>query len=321
MLMTFTTQNLVGILAILPAFFWFWFYYIYLAKSEARFRRLFLYLFIIGLATTIPVYTIERFGFIFFQRVSNSIPSFIPGFVPHILPQNFSTVFLFALGSFLFIAPVEEFAKYIGIRLFLYRSLTFDRVIDMIRGGIAIGLGFATAENAIYFVTVLQKMDPSAFIGVFFLRFFISTLAHTLYSAVMGYWLGLAKFHILYRSHFFRYAIGFPIVIHGLLNFSLLSGTGVVSIILIMVVLAITVSWFAERINFQKFIPLEEAKKILPPYLANRREVEGLLYIGNLTYRQIQRLSFCPFCLAKKDASDQERCKNCGAKLSLDKGS
>lgn len=116
------------------------------------------------------------------------------------------------LFFFLVVGPVEETVKLLAVRLFAYRDVRFDAVIDGAVYGAAAGLGFATIENAIYITRGLEAgLAGLEVIGAAGDTAAVRALAgpgHVLYSAIAGYYLGLAKFN--------REDAG-PIVIKGLL--------------------------------------------------------------------------------------------------------
>ncbi len=127
----------------------------------------------------------------------------------------------FALYFYLVVAPVEEFVKWLAIRLWAYESARFDAVIDGAVYGAIAGLGFATIENALYIgQQYLAAVEAGAGVlgrtaGTAVLR----TLAgpgHVIYSGIAGYYLGLAKFN---REQFA------PVALKGLLIATLIHGT------------------------------------------------------------------------------------------------
>ncbi len=117
-----------------------------------------------------------------------------------------------ALFFFLVVGPVEETVKLLAVRLFSYRDPRFDAVIDGAVYGAAAGLGFATIENATYITRGLETgLAGIEVIGAAGDTAAVRALAgpgHVLYSAIAGYYLGLAKFN--------REDAG-PIVVKGLL--------------------------------------------------------------------------------------------------------
>ncbi|WP_435359191.1 PrsW family intramembrane metalloprotease [Haloarchaeobius sp. DFWS5] len=115
---------------------------------------------------------------------------------------------------FLVVAPVEETVKWLAIRSYAYNTDDFDAVVDGAVYGAVAGLGFASIENALYISKVLieagtlQASQPTtAAIGTATQRAFVGP-GHVLYSAIAGYYLGLAKFA---NDHWG------PIVVKGLL--------------------------------------------------------------------------------------------------------
>ncbi len=119
-----------------------------------------------------------------------------------------------AIGSvlffFLIVGPVEETVKLLAVRVFAYRSDTFDAVIDGAVYGAVAGLGFAAIENAIYISATVAEADAGLLgvaAGIATLRGLVGP-GHVIYSAIAGYYLGLAKFNPEHAG---------PLVVKGLL--------------------------------------------------------------------------------------------------------
>jgi RsiW-degrading membrane proteinase PrsW (M82 family) len=87
--------------------------------------------------------------------------------------------------AFLWVGTVEEFFKYLAVRLTAYRSPQFNEVMDGMIYMISAALGFAAAENVGY------MLGFGFFVG--FLRAILSYLGHVSFSAILGYYLGKAK--------------------------------------------------------------------------------------------------------------------------------
>ncbi len=128
-----------------------------------------------------------------------------------------------ALFFFLIVGPVEETVKWLAVRLYAYRSESFDAVIDGAVYGAVAGLGFATIENTIYigqqYLNALQAGGMGSPIGATIGTAAVRTFAgpgHVIYSGFAGYYLGLAKFNPENAG---------PIVVKGLLIATLLHGT------------------------------------------------------------------------------------------------
>jgi RsiW-degrading membrane proteinase PrsW (M82 family) len=154
------------------------------------------------------------FGVLFagFAAVLNSIADPLFGAIPYV-----GLVLFF----YLVVAPVEETVKWLAIRLYAFRRPEFNAVIDGAVYGAVAGLGFATIENAVYIGGEYLEATQAGE-GVFAATFSTAAVrtfagpGHVIYSALAGYYLGLAKYN--------REQAG-PIVIKGLLIAALAHGT------------------------------------------------------------------------------------------------
>ncbi|MBI4863111.1 MAG: PrsW family intramembrane metalloprotease [Candidatus Riflebacteria bacterium] len=115
------------------------------------------------------------------------------------------------------VAPIEEVAKYLVVRLRFYPDPEFNEPVDGIVYATTVGLGFATLENAVYMVRLGVQ--------VVILRSLVSTLLHVSCAALVGYALGRAKFGSPTRATIGR-ALLASIGIHALFNVLLVAGSG-----------------------------------------------------------------------------------------------
>jgi len=120
-----------------------------------------------------------------------------------------------AVFFFVVVGPVEEGVKLLAVRLYAYGHDSFNTVVDGAVYGAMAGLGFATVENSIFIARQLGDigMDAgfAALIGAGGSVTAVRALAgpgHVIYSAIAGYYLGLAKYNPGQRG---------PIVVKGLL--------------------------------------------------------------------------------------------------------
>ena len=92
--------------------------------------------------------------------------------------------------AFLGVALVEELVKFIPLRFYSFTRRSFDEPLDGIVHGVMIGMGFAMLENIGY------VLDPKlGGIGTGVARMFLSVPGHASYGAIMGYYVGKAKFN------------------------------------------------------------------------------------------------------------------------------
>ncbi len=116
------------------------------------------------------------------------------------------------LFFFLVVGPVEETVKLLAVRVSAYRSQSFDAVINGAVYGAVAGLGFAAIENALYIARTIATIDAevgllTAAAGITTVRALVGP-GHVIYSAIAGYYLGLAKFNPDHAG---------PLVVKGLL--------------------------------------------------------------------------------------------------------
>ena len=121
--------------------------------------------------------------------------------------------------TFIEVALIEEFSKWIIVYLFSYNDKEFDELYDMIVYTVFVSLGFAWIENLLY-------IFGEGSIQTALVRFFISVPMHASLGILMGYFLSLSKFDSLYKSdknykkNLLR-SIIVPILLHGIYDFCL----------------------------------------------------------------------------------------------------
>lgn len=140
---------------------------------------------------------------------------------------GFSIVALVPVGTmllffYLVVGPVEEGVKLLAVRLFAFRHPRFDAVIDGAVYGAVAGLGFATIENALYITASIDVFgQPAEWIGPVGETAAVRALAgpgHVIYSAIAGYYLGMAKFNPQYAGPLVVKGITIAALIHATYN-------------------------------------------------------------------------------------------------------
>jgi len=104
------------------------------------------------------------------------------------------------LFYFVVVGPIEEFVKWLAIRVRAYNADSFRTVLDGVVYGAVAGLGFAAIENFIYVTS--SALDGGGLGGaqVEYAALTAATRAfvgpgHVIFSAWAGFYLGLAKFN------------------------------------------------------------------------------------------------------------------------------
>lgn len=155
----------VLVLGFAPGFFWLWM----IGRSNRQRpdpAALVIRTFLLGVAVAIPVVVVEMIvqgadargvG----PRMSLSEAAFL---------------------AFVVAGLVEEFGKFVVVRLSLFDSPYFDEPLRGMIYASAVALGFASIENVGY----MLKLGPEVIVG----RALFSTLGHVFFSALWGYGLG-----------------------------------------------------------------------------------------------------------------------------------
>jgi RsiW-degrading membrane proteinase PrsW (M82 family) len=117
------------------------------------------------------------------------------------------------LGAFLTAAIPEESFKFLVVRGYCARHREFNEPMDGVVYGAVASLGFATLENILYVV-------PTGF-AVAVARALMSVPGHAFLGAIMGYYVGRAKFHSNEQKRANRMAYIVPILLHGMYDYPL----------------------------------------------------------------------------------------------------
>jgi len=115
-------------------------------------------------------------------------------------------------NSYIGIALPEETMKFIVVFYGAYRIREFDEPMDGVVYSVSSSLGFATLENVFY------VLEGGFAVGI--MRGLLSVPGHAMYGAVMGFYMGKAKFS-LERNPLLMRSLLYPILLHGTYDFLL----------------------------------------------------------------------------------------------------
>lgn len=128
---------------------------------------------------------------------------------------NFTGYAEVAYVAFIVAGFVEELFKFLALFLIIWNNREFNERFDGIVYAVFISLGFAWVENIMY---VYNYGHTTAY-----MRAFTAIPAHALFGITMGYFFGLAKFMKKDRLLNFSKAIIYPIILHGVYDFILMT--------------------------------------------------------------------------------------------------
>ncbi len=164
-------------------------------KYEKEPERLIFLAFVAGVLATVPSVLLESF-----LRLSG---------------ERSTVVLRYLFFSFLWVAIVEEFFKYLAVRLTVYRTNDFNEVMDGMIYMVSAALGFAATENMGYMLGFGYSVG--------FPRAILSYLAHISFSAILGFYMGKAK--VEGKKNLMWVGFIFAVSLHWLYNSFLVLGT------------------------------------------------------------------------------------------------
>ena len=143
--------------------------------------------------------------------------------LPVILVEQFLSEFLvFFYGtfkvfwqSFVVAATTEEFFKFVFLYWLVWWQTDFNEKFDGIVYSVFVSMGFAAVENVMY------VFDFGIQTG--FIRAITAVPAHFLFGVTMGFYVGLAKFYPQFKKKLIWAALIYPILLHGIYDFILMS--------------------------------------------------------------------------------------------------
>lgn len=232
------------LLSLLPAGFFIWLWYLRRRDQTLPAGSIAL-AFGLGLALVVPAFWIEDIAEAVWGLIS---PATVHYFAGSVLPlQSIVNVFGVSVGTFFIVSTIEEGLRYGAIRLWIRTSRTIDQVFDGLLIGFAIGLGFATLENTLYFLNLFQSGSFDTLVFVFFLRFLMSTLAHISFGGIMGALIAQGVFNVYRPRAYYLAAFLIPWFFHGLYDLLLGIEFGLYAVIILLPLLIVLIHWTERR--------------------------------------------------------------------------
>ena len=185
--------------------------------------------------------------------------------------------------SYIKIALIEEFSKWLIVYNISYNCEEFDEIYDMIIYCVFVALGFACLENILY------VKESGIAVGI--VRALSAVPGHACFGAIMGYYLGLAKINSIDNNSKSSnknkiLSILIPTIIHGTYDYCLFCGNLIIAILMYIALI---------------FLYIYTVKKIN----TISRENKKIKYNNKL----------CPNCGHKAESN---YCPNCGTKMNND---
>jgi RsiW-degrading membrane proteinase PrsW (M82 family) len=179
-----------------------------------------------GLVIALYVYVRDKYEREPFKAVAvtfalGAFGAFVAAMLESAFPYHEKTATLLATAAnaTLVVAPIEEVVKFLVVWLFVYRAPAFNEPFDGVVYCVMASMGFATLENIAY------VMGGGMHVAIE--RALISVPGHAAYGAIMGYYMGRAKFDTSGQKATLLFkGLLLAIIAHGLFDFGLLSRSG-----------------------------------------------------------------------------------------------
>ena len=122
---------------------------------------------------------------------------FYPQFDPFLwVETHISSPVYYYATIFVLVGILEELVKQMMVRYVDSKTVLIQTVNDSIKFSLAAALGFAFAENIVYFHNVMLSAPIDQVIVTFIFRSTFTACAHMIFSGIFGYYFGIAKFTI-----------------------------------------------------------------------------------------------------------------------------
>lgn len=183
---TVTLWIISGVLALIPVAIWLYI----LFNDKKNDKKMLALIFSGGILAVIAVFAM--------QYVWELVPETDPFLW---LENNITDPKYYYVGIFIVVGVMEELVKQMMVRYVDNKTVLIQTINDSIRFSLVAALGFAFAENIIYFKTVMMIAPVQEVIVTFLFRSIFTACAHMIFSGIFGYFFGIAKFTLDITRH------------------------------------------------------------------------------------------------------------------------
>lgn len=196
--------------------------YIYLKDRNKEPWPLLIKLFILGVLSCALVLLVSEVVFKIFPFMEKD--------------TSYMTFFEIMAYSFIGVALIEEFCKWLMTYVGAYFNKAYDEVYDGVVYAVYVSLGFACLENILYVV-----LNNSIAVGIS--RGLLAVPGHACDAVFMGYYMSLAKVYASQGKKSLEkknlvLSVLVPTILHGIYDFCLFSGIDIFLIVFLVFVVA-----------------------------------------------------------------------------------
>jgi len=208
---------LLYLFGFLPSIIWLIFYLRKDAHPESN--KMILKIFFLGMLGAILAIFLEK-GF---QKASFLLTA----------SPNVDSILVLFLGG----ALIEEYIKYLVVRVGVFGTSELDEPPDLLLYMIISALGFASLENILVLTNYHPILNVAKVLEVVTYRFVSATFLHALCSGILGYFLAVSLLYPKKRIKMFFIGLGAATFLHGLYNCSIMKVGGMLKFVLPLLIL------------------------------------------------------------------------------------
>jgi RsiW-degrading membrane proteinase PrsW (M82 family) len=180
-----------GILAVVPVAIWIYI----LFNDKKQDKKMLALIFSGGIFAVLTLFLIEYLWM------------FFPDFDPfRWIDEHIKNATYYYIALFIVVGILEELVKQMMLRYVDNKKILIQTINDSIRFSLVAALGFAFAENIVYFRNVIYEVTQQQaliqeVIVTFLFRSIFTACAHMIFSGIFGYFFGIAKFTLDISRH------------------------------------------------------------------------------------------------------------------------
>lgn len=190
-------------------------------------------------------------------------------------PQSFSIGA--RLFGFLGVGAIEELAKFVPLALVIFHKPYFREHTDGVIYFAICGLTFGAIENILYTLTMGA--------GTGLVRLALTPFFHAAATSILGFYLASYKINRGRRNQFILALVLVPLI-HGIYDFGLMSGIGIMTVLSLMLTLLLTMGLFLY------FMTANEQDRALEAAAA----VNGPNFCPHCGHPNTAKQKFCVYC-------------------------
>ena len=194
---------------------------------------------------------VRLFLFGFLSTALTFLLSYIMAYYMPIFNNESKDIPILLLNTFIGIALVEEFSKWIFLGINTWNSKEFNHTYDGIVYAVFVSLGFATVENILYIFSSENELIIAIVRGI------LSVPGHVFNAVFMGYFYSLAKKGLIEnnKGRYYGYlllSLLVPTLTHGFFDFCLMAASPIFLFTFVIYIICLYIFGFIRIVKSSK---------------------------------------------------------------------